>query len=199
MKNLQKGGFFMQKFKGIADAVLIDLYRKGNRDAEIELVDRYRIRSAKLASDILKTTGMTGYVDISDLINLGLISMYDALKKYRNINSFYAYWKRIASNNITVEINEIFSKSEYNYFGPSMDYAAMSFASEQRDLLEQDVANAFDNPKNKFKPGDKAIFYMVLDGYSVQEIADVYHVSYQAINYRLKRITNKLSNILFNS
>lgn len=187
----------MRKFEGIDDIILIELFHKGNRDAEIELVERYTYRSVSMAEIIVKAMDNSGIVTINELVNIGLLTMYDSIKTYKHTNSFYAYWKRIAFNNMLDEVKRIAKLYEVTYFGPNMDSVETSFASETKDMLRHEIEEAFDNPQNKFKPDDKTIFYMILDGYSIREIAELYEVTYQAINYRLKRITNRLSNILF--
>ena len=189
----------MHKFDGVNDLVLIELFRKGNRDAEIELINRYTARSVNLAETLLKSLNMQGFTGINDLVNIGLLTMYDAMKTYKHVNSFYAYWKKIATNNMMEEVDRSYKSYDIGYFGSSIDYAQESLASERKDMLEHEIEDAFNDPKNYFKADDKTIFYMVLDGYSLQEIADIYHLTYQAISYRLKRITSKLSDILFNS
>ena len=184
----------------MSDCLLVREYKKGNRDAEVELMTRYRVRSICLSKEIMEFCAVNGEIEIQDLVNIGMLSAYIATKNYNETCKFYTYWKKIASMRMIDEIKKTRLEIRSMFlFGSTDEHCLIGDPSiDDEDSYREDLENIFKKRIYKFKEEDKKMFFMLLDGYSIKEIAEYYHLSYQAIRYRLVKIKDKLSNILFN-
>ena len=197
-----------KKFEGLTDENLVLMY-KDNReeDVELELIERYKIHSKKLAGEVFKKFKFLYQVEFEDIYCIALGSLFIAIRVYKpRVKSFFGYWRTTAMN----EINEYLSdftlikdengkkrmiqveSSKVNYLKQPSTYSSEDF------LLTYDIQTLLDNPIYKFKDIDKAIFNMFLSGYSSTEIADELHIVSSTVRYHLKNIKSKIGKILAN-
>lgn len=198
----------MKKFIGIKDSELFHLWKENHPDAESEFIERYRHHSYDLAERLLIEFKNVTKAEIDDLMNVGLYAMFIALNSYRGHGSFIAYWEKIAEHKMMNEIKE----NSYSYQNKIKDkhipfvsynddilFFESSGVPHEKTFIRNDLINLLEDKSLKIKPEDRRLFLLYVDGYSIAELSLMFDMSYNTIRYKIKKIKDKVHDILFNS
>lgn len=195
-----------KKYQNVSDADLVLCFRRGEIDAETELLDRYKIKAKLLANNLYGQFKNAISCDLDDLANNALFVVIKAAKTYKK-GSFEAYWKTIARN----ELMDMIKKHSESYCAKG-SYTFVSY-----DLMENDNSSLMLNDdeieahilydemilfvKRKIANEDYSqdIFIDYLNGLSVKEMAVKYNIAENQVRYRLEKVKQKIANALMHS
>ena len=203
---LRKGDFFMfQKFNGVRDEDLVFMYKeRKDDDVEMELIDRYKIHSKKLAYELYQKYRFTFQVEYEDIYSIVLANLFPAIKSFKSKLNFYKLWKRISSNEVNLYVSQLpllKYKKQYDIISTSRDEPNnnLVLASDTDvNILKDDVERIILKSKVNFTEEDKDIYILLSSGYSIQDIAKETGLKYNHVRSRVNKIKEKLTSILFN-
>lgn len=202
----------MKKFEGTSDSELFSLWKNGSRDAELEFIERYRKHSHSLALELWRKFKNVTTVEVEDLENVGLFSLYVALTNFRkNYRNFYNFWRKIAThkmmddvkdNSITIDESRLarrsfFSSYNDNYVGDR--YIIENGIDSDKAFYMQRVYDIISDPKFDFPKNALKVFKLYLASFSLGEIASICNLSYSNVKRIITITKRKLKDILFNS
>ena len=196
--------------KTVLDEDLILLISKGNVKASEEFFKRYDGYSWRLAYDFHYSHLKSG-ISISDYHQVAFSSTVKAIKKYQidTKNTFYAFWKKIALNDIT----RYYVENAYNTGGSNFNGLSFSYMNddgfELSDHIGQEDRGIHDIIRRKeldlfvkevidsFKEDiDKEIVTLFLDGDTFEQIQMKTSSNYRHLTYVISRFQKLMSKIL---
>lgn len=196
----------IKKFNGVLDEDLVLSMKKGDMDAETELFDRYKQHAKVLGLSIYRDFRRQTYLEPDDLINCALLSVFKAVKKFNHQSSFKTYWSRIAHNDVMDLIKKTSDsyRSGTNGFNvPITEDNIMFFASndssEEEDYLIERTIFILKKNQPDIKEEYLDIMRLYLYGFSYEEIANKYKLTYNATRSRITKMRNKIAKILLHS
>lgn len=183
-----------------SDNALLALYIKGDIEAQIELVNRYRIYSISLAKTIYESFRYSPAVEMEDLISIGLFSLQIAACHYVDINDndrpLYPYWKRIAINEMMGYIKQFSSIKENGLMFISLGIEnyerSYSFSKEDDEHLLEDVIEFLNKPESYVSSRDKAIFLDYISGMKIVDLSKKYKLCFSYIKRIIDKVRNKI-------
>ena len=193
---------------GKRDEDIIPLYFSGDDDAEKELVDRYHIHAKIVVGDLYHQFCKSCRIEFEDMMSISLYCLFIALTKYKEGTNFYPYWKKITRNELYfyIKSNQIMylygqDSSMCVPFEEERVFASSDKIDKKSELfgLVEDIKRVLEIDIYKFTDVDKQIMYLYLEGYSVDEISNIAQIKTYSVRRRLKKMKEKISNILFNS
>lgn len=198
----------MKKFDGMTDSYIFSLWKHGDTDAEVELIQRYKEYSRHLAIKLLDDFRGATTVELDELISDGLFCLYLTYSKFKGKGPLYPYWNKIAFHKMMDDIkyyspsfqsksgglnNGIISSS-----GDSEVFVSLS-ANSEASFLRNELITILEKEELHIKQEDRHLFLLFVDGYSYKELAMLYHRKYSTIRKKIIAIQKKLKDILFNS
>lgn len=189
----------LSKFKSVRDEELVSKYKESrDDDIEMELVERYRIHSKKLAGELFQNYKYVFQVEFDDLYSIALTNLFVAIRSFKHNASFFRLWKTIAINEIKLYVAKLpLLKIEgpISIVGSSRDndFVLSSSYNNQSDIdLTNEVEQIIIKNKDSFEPKDKDIFILFVAGYSIMDIAKETGLKYHYVRSRILIIKDRL-------
>ena len=200
-----------KKYRELSDDEIVFLYKnQSDDDLELELLNRYKCHTRKLAGELyrkFKFLYQVEYEDIHCIVTSCLFISINSFKK--GMKNFYKYWKSCAIREVYDYVGQ-FSSLE----GDKASIFPTSSNGEERNyfrvlkqnessLIENysiisDIAQVIEKDNTNFDVMDKEVFYLFLEGYSLYEIALTLNMKYSTVRRRISKIKKKIGDILFN-
>ncbi len=192
----------LAKFNGIRDEELVSKYKENrDDDIEMELIDRYRIHSKKLAGELYRNYRYVFQIEYDDLYSICLANLFDAIRSFKKKQSFFNLWKTIATNDIKLYVCNLpllKQESSLHIVSTSRDNSnsELVISSSQRTEssidLSQEIEQILINNKDKFAVNDRDIFILYVGGYSITDIANETGLKYHYVRRRINIIKEKI-------
>ena len=193
----------LNKFKGVRDEELVKLYKeKHDDDVEVELIDRYRVHSKKLAGELYQTYRFVFQVEYEDLYQICLMNLFTAISSAKTNVHFFKFWKTVSTNEVKMYIATLpLLKRERNVgiVSTSRDISNNEFVfaspvKEESNIdLSSEVERILSKGKDTFDPNDMDIFILYSAGYSITDIAKETGLKYYYVRSRINIIKDKMS------
>ena len=193
---------------------LVEEYKKnGNEKAHIELLKRFYASSRKEAGALLRSWRDNTNAEFDDLVQIGLMAFETALRAYDFKGGFFTMWQKTARNEMLKEIQAFSYKQNcggaflYDRLESSDDCFENVFACDEdvpayisRVLMISDMEDILMNyEKHNIKAIDVEIFYRYyFEDLSYAQLSEIYGLAYHTVNSKIKRVMNKLKDILSN-
>ena len=201
----------MLKFKGVRDEPLILKYKENrDDDIEIELIERYKIHSRKLASELYQNFKFVFQVEYEDLYSIALANLFVAIKYFRKDLSFFKLWKKVATNEIKIYVSSlpllkyqsssdfILTSRDKDMNESSMILASPSLEESTIDL-SSDIEKMILRNSNVFKKEDVDIYILYISGYSYLDIANITGLKYHYVRSRVVLIREQIKKYFVHS
>ena len=192
----------LAKFNGIRDEELVSKYKENkDDDIEMELIDRYRIHSKKLAGELYRNYRYVFQIEYDDLYSICLANLFDAIRSFKKKQSFFNLWKTIATNDIKLYVCNLpllKQESSLHIISTSRDNSnselviSSSHRTESSIELSQEIEQILINNKDKFAVNDRDIFILYVGGYSITDIANETGLKYHYVRRRINIIKEKI-------
>lgn len=163
---------------------LIDLCKKNNTQAQIEIYDRYHKAMFTSALKIVHHK-----VDAEDIMQESFLTAFNKLDQYRGDNNFGGWLKKIvirkSIENYNVKMKEIELKQEIkgNLFVENSEN--LDFDSEKH----KDLISALSNLNPRYR---NALSLMYLEGYDYEELVEILNLSYGSCRTLISRAKEQL-------
>ena len=193
-----------KKFDKVRDEELVFQYKE-NRDSdiELELVDRYKIHSKKLASELYQKYRFVFQVEYEDIFAVILSSLFTAIKSFKRNSSFFKLWKTIATNDINIYVASLpllKLESSFGIVSTSRDVSLMDSSHIENNIdLSSDVERILIENKDQFDPKDRDIFILLVAGYTIRDIANETGLKYHYVRARIIVIKEKIEKYFVHS
>ena len=165
------------------------------------LLEKYKRYSYSLALKFVDKFDKLRF-SLEDYVSVALNSTLIALKGYRKRETpFYAFWHRIASNEIYRFIRESYKLVQED----KLYVATLSNFVNDDVVLNDSDANTFSNNatlresfiqmisgSNEFTALERAVVKLFLDGYEISEIAEICQKSKSSIYYNFHNAIKKM-------
>lgn len=197
----------LKKYECTSDEELVNLFKRGEQDAEIEIIERYKKRARGLASKIYNDFKYAISCEKEDLINCALLSIFKSIKTYTD-GKFESYWRTVAKNDVLdmVKKNSISYRGNYNIIEIELKdeienkmYDELNDPSANNDLFIEELLIFIDRKFPKDNELYKAIFLDLIDGFSINEIAKRYSLKAPQVRYIIEKIREKISGLIIHS
>ena len=202
----------LKKFNNVRDEELVLKYKaKKDEDIELELIERYKIHSKKLASEQYQKYRYVFQIEYEDVYATILASVITAIRsfKVKQNTSFFKLWKTIATNEINLYVTKMpLLKLEANigYITTSRDISndnmvlSSSNKSEETSIdLSHEIERILVSNKDSFDPKDRDIFILYVSGYSITDIANETGLKYHYVRSRINSIKEKIQKYFVHS
>lgn len=187
----------------MTDEQLALLAQKGDHDAEINLLDKYRPLVKKHSRGYFLVGG-----DVEDLIQEGMIGLYKAIRNYSpeknaNFSSFASLCIRrqiqTAVRNASTRKNIMLSSAVPITCEDEDDYGVFlisSGPSPDQELISKQTSKALlEQIKALLSPNEYIVLKLYLAGLSYEQIASKTGQNKKSVDNALTRIKKKLSQI----
>ena len=194
------------KFQNMKDDDLVLLYKEHkDDDVELELIERYRIHSRKLAGEFYRKFKFLYLLEYEDIYSIALSSLFVAIKTF-TIGGFFKYWKTFTTNELNCYVkNFSVTKSDALLYSqlnaeevPSGMILKQNTSQGEKISFSDEILDIVNDPKNEFKEVDREIMRLYVLGYRLVDIAIITNHLESFVRYHLKKIKNKISDILYN-
>ena len=202
----------LKKFDNVRDEELVLKYKaKKDEDIELELIERYKIHSKKLASEQYQKYRYVFQIEYEDVYATILASVITAIRsfKIKQNTSFFKLWKTIATNEINLYVTKLpLLKLEANigYITTSRDISndnmvlSSSNKSEETSIdLSHEIERILVSNKDSFDPKDRDIFILYVSGYSITDSANETGLKYHYVRSRINSIKEKIQKYFVHS
>ena len=190
------------KFKGVRDEELVNQYKiTHDDDIELELVDRYRIHSKKLAGELYRNYRYVFQIEYEDIFSICLANLFTAIKSFKIEMNFFRLWKTITTNEIKLYVTTLpLLKLEKNFGLVSTsrdisnnDLVLSSNAHNESNIdLSSEVEQILIQGKDKIDHNDMDIYILFVAGYSITDIAKETGLKYHYVRSRVLVIKDKM-------
>lgn len=192
----------MEKFKDFSDEKLAYEVKKGDNDAQLEMLERYRNRVNVIAKTLYRQFRNAVICDLDDLIVVGMCSVIKASLNYRHGDSFNAFFSEIARNDMMDTIKDssesYLSDNKFRFVSfDEMEEISGQFcdSSNDRSELFDAIIDAVNSDKIDADIKDKHIFIMYMSGMSIKEIARSRRLKSHVVKYKINSIAEKLAKL----
>ena len=200
-----------KRFRDLSDDEVVLAYKNsGDTELENEILARYKYRARKLAGELYRKFSFLYQVEYEDVYCIILTSIFLSAKNFKaGMKHFFKYWKSSATRDVqkyvsqfsALDVNDR-SLFETSTNGEDKNYYRIMRQNENSLIdeypLVSDIAQMLEINNSNYKEIDKQIFFLYVEGYSLYEIAVFLNLKYTTIRRRLKKIKDKISDILFN-
>lgn len=197
------------KFEGVRDETLILKYKESrNDDVEMEIIERYKIHSRKLASELYQKYRYIYRVEYEDVFAIALGNVLLAINCFKKNFSFFNLWKRIATNEINLYVTSLPLKKNAlsNFLVTSRDsdlnestMIMASPAAEEHNILAIEIEKMLQNNKENFDKNDLDIYILYISGFSITDIAKETGLKYHYVRSRVASIKRKIEKYFVHS
>lgn len=173
----------------VTDAQLVDSFRAGDKDAFVELLNRYSEKVHNLSIRITRSEE-----DAEEVLQDVFVTVYNKIDKFEGKSAFSSWLYRITVNtsfmklrkrkqNNSISIEEVSPGIRDNWVGLRSDASDMNYICsrhELRDELEKAIAKL---------PEEYRVIFVLrdVDGLSNQEVGEILSLSVPAVKSRLHR------------
>lgn len=168
------------------DSTLIELFRKGDLNAYVELVDRYSQKVHNLAYRISRNEE-----DTEEIVQDVFVTVYNKIDKFEGKAAFSSWLYRITANTAFMKLRKkkqtpAMSLEDLVEGNPETLFPA---EDNSRGLgLQQEIRAALESALEILTPEYRAIFILRdVDGLSNQEVAGILGITVPAVKSRLHR------------
>lgn len=192
----------LTKFRNTRDELLVENYKSTHDDdIEAELIDRYRIHSKKLASEMYQNYKHVFQIEYEDLFQICLMNLFTAIKSFKVNMNFFRFWKTISTNEIKLYVTTLpLLKIETNagIISTSKDISgndlvlASPYKAESNIDLSSEVERILTKGKDTFDPKDMDLFILFVAGYTITDIAKETGLKYHYVRSRINIIKDKM-------
>lgn len=178
--------------RALADMVLVEKAREGDRKAFRALVDLYQ---ESVTLTVVSMLGRSG--DVDDAVQEAFIRCYQTLDRFRGEASFATYIKRIAINK-SLDI----LRRRKRFFGRLLSrddphQVVVEPATDPQGLEKQERARLVHEAIATLPPKHRAVVVLrMIEGYSTEETAQLLDLPYGTVLSRLSRAQKKLKDVL---
>ncbi|MDO4962495.1 MAG: sigma-70 family RNA polymerase sigma factor [bacterium] len=194
-------------YKDYNDYELLSYIKEGNEDANNILIKKYEPLIVKIASRMYPNCKNNG-LDLSDLIQEGMIGLNHAIDRYQEIENvlFYTYAQKCIERKILSVI--ISSNRDKNkILNESISYdddenLLIKFIKSKSPSPEEEIINIEieENLLNKIKEKltklENQVFELLIVGFKYKEIASMLEKDDKSIDNAIQRIKGKIKDIL---
>ncbi len=186
---------FVEKYEKMSDDELVRLSQDGDREAGVAILRRHMGLIKARASFFYN-----GTIEMEDLMQEGIIALYQCIKGYDFVSSSFSTFARICVDRAL--ISEVRSQARKKRIPQdklvSLDEVApfAELKNPESILIENESVNALENDiKILLSKREYKVLMLYLHNYSIGEIASALSVSEKSVNNTLYRIRSKLSNL----
>ena len=199
------------KFESVRDEELVLKYKEcRDDDIEMELIERYKIHSKKLASELFINFKFVYQVEYEDLFSIALANLFVAIKSFKENLSFFKLWKRIATNDIKIYVTTLpllvnhrspryLSTSRDKDFIDSIMVIASPSIEDNDPFLSSEIERFIREDKKHFKDTDVDIYILLVSGFTVMDIAKSTGLKYHYVRARINVIKDKIQKYFVHS
>ena len=194
----------LKKFNNVRDEELVYKYKTNkDEDIELELIERYKIHSKKLAGEQYQKYRYIFQIEYEDIYAIVLAAVLTAIRSFKvsdNAN-FFKLWKTIATNEINLYVCKmplLKVEANINYILTSRDnsgdnlFLASSKQQESNIDLTGEIERILISKKDQFDPKDRDIFILYVSGYTITDIAKETGLKYHYVRSRVHVIKEKI-------
>ena len=199
------------KFESVRDEELVLKYKEcRDDDKEMELIERYKIHSKKLASELFINFKFVYQVEYEDLFSIALANLFVAIKSFKENLSFFKLWKRIATNDIKIYVTTLpllvnhrspryLLTSRDKDFADSVMVIASPTIEDNDPFLSSEIERFIREDKKHFKDTDVDIYILLVSGFTVMDIAKSTGLKYHYVRARINVIKDKIQKYFVHS
>lgn len=172
------------------DTALIQRAQGGDEAAFMELVTRYKPRITKMAARFGRDTA-----EVGDLTQEIFLEVWKSIPGYQAKAPFEHWLSRVALNRCRKFLRKEYKRrnSEFTIDKP-LETVGETAPDQQR---EKEAKEILDDAMRQLKPDDALVLTLrELDGYSLQEVADLTGWKVAAVKVRAHRARKRLKEIL---
>ena len=201
----------LSKFESVREEELVLKYKEcRDDDIEMELIERYKIHSKKLASELFINFKFVYQVEYEDLFSIALANLFVAIKSFKENLSFFKLWKRIATNDIKIYVTTLpllvnhrspryLSTSRDKDFADSVMVIASPTIEDNDPFLSSEIERFIREDKKHFKDTDVDIYILLVSGFTVMDIAKSTGLKYHYVRARINVIKDKIQKYFVHS
>ena len=201
----------LSKFESVREEELVLKYKEcRDDDIEMELIERYKIHSKKLASELFINFKFVYQVEYEDLFSIALANLFVAIKSFKENLSFFKLWKRIATNDIKIYVTTLpllvnhrspryLSTSRDKDFADSVMVIASPTIEDNNPFLSSEIERFIREDKKHFKDTDVDIYILLVSGFTVMDIAKSTGLKYHYVRARINVIKDKIQKYFVHS
>ena len=201
----------LSKFESVREEELVLKYKEcRDDDIEMELIERYKIHSKKLASELFINFKFVYQVEYEDLFSIALANLFVAIKSFKENLSFFKLWKRIATNDIKIYVTTLpllvnhrspryLSTSRDKDFVDSVMVIASPTIEDNDPFLSSEIERFIREDKKHFKDTDVDIYILLVSGFTVMDIAKSTGLKYHYVRARINVIKDKIQKYFVHS
>ena len=201
----------LSKFESVREEELVLKYKEcRDDDIEMELIERYKIHSKKLASELFINFKFVYQVEYEDLFSIALANLFVAIKSFKENLSFFKLWKRIATNDIKIYVTTLpllvnhrspryLSTSRDKDFIDSVMVIASPTIEDNDPFLSSEIERFIREDKKHFKDTDVDIYILLVSGFTVMDIAKSTGLKYHYVRARINVIKDKIQKYFVHS
>lgn len=190
--NSLKGEVTMEKIEKaleVTDAQLVDSFRAGDKEAFVELLNRYSEKVHNLSIRITRSEE-----DAEEVLQDVFVTVYNKIEKFEGKSAFSSWLYRITVNtsfmklrkrkqNTAISIEEVSPGIRDNWVGRRSDTADVNYICSRHELREE-----LEKAIAKLPEEYRVIFVLRdVDGLSNQEVGEILNLSVPAVKSRLHR------------
>lgn len=173
----------------ISDSQLVDSFRAGDKDAFVELLNRYSEKVHNLSIRITRSEE-----DAEEVLQDVFVTVYNKIDRFEGKSAFSSWLYRITVNtsfmklrkrkqSTAISIEEVSPGIRDNWVGKRSDTADINYICSRHELREE-----LEKAIAKLPEEYRVIFVLRdVDGLSNQEVGEILNLSVPAVKSRLHR------------
>ena len=177
------------------DEKLVSMAQAGDKTAEAEILVRYRNLVRFYARKFFLVGGET-----EDLIQEGMIGLYQAIGGFKQDNLENRYFQKFASICVWRQIIDAVKKAAGKKNEPLKDYVSLAYEGvplteldpEQTVILNDDRKELNEKMSRILTDTEFKVFTMYMDGRSCAEICEITGKAYKSVDNAVQRSKQKL-------
>lgn len=196
----------LKKFERFTDEMLVELLLCDDNDAQLELLERYRIYANEIGRRIYNQFKKSVNCDAEDLVLIALNCVFSAAKTYKKTGNFKVYWSCVAENEVMDYVKNnsdtFLAKNQYkfiNYDELEDQYDYFSQKEEKVSTLYDALVEFVQSDSFDASQDSKDMFILFMNGYTFEEIALRYNLPRHKVRYQIRVIKDKVSKKLLHS
>ena len=194
-------------YKDFNDYELLSYIAEGNEEANNIIIKKYEPLINKIALKILPFCKNNG-LDLSDLVQEGMIGLNHAIEKYHEMGSalFYTYANKcIERKMISVVISSNRNKNKILNESISYDddenlllkFIKDSSPSPEEVLISEELEEKLlSKIKGKLTDLEEQVFTLLINGFKYKEIAQILDKEEKSIDNTIQRLKSKIKKVL---
>ena len=201
-----------KSYRRVLDEHLHILIAQGNHEAYLKLARRYKEYAENLARDLLNQYPRSGVL-FSEIMAVCSHRFPYIVRKYDSqLCSFYTFWKE-SSEQAVIDyfIDNSYLASAKTFRGfihydeeldeRRLNYERLAENDEDKytERLVKELKRTLTKNKSKFKKQEFAVIFLVLEGYSIQELEHSEMMSRSSLYLTFTNACDKLKSILESS